>query len=90
MREWYDVVMDEEVNPLKELAKPRRFQLMTVLSFMWTVVFCFAAGAWLWFDELMLAHLAVLTGTALTGLTFHRTRRLTEGIRGRDRQPTEG
>lgn len=81
MREWYDVVMDQEVNPLKELHKPRRFQLMTILSFMWTTIFCFSFGVWLWFDELMLAHLAVLTGIAVTGLTFYRTRRNAESGR---------
>ena len=75
MREWYDVVMDEEVNPLKDLHKPRRFQLMTVLSFMWTIIFCFASGTWLLFDELMFAHMAVLLGIAVTGLTFYRSRR---------------
>ena len=74
MREWYDVVMDEETNPLSGLHKPRRFQLMTLLSFMWTVIFCFALGAWLWFDELMLGHMAVLLGIAVTGLTFRRAR----------------
>ena len=75
MRDWYDVVMDEEVNPLKDLHKPRRFQMMTLLSFMWTVIFCLSFGVWLWFDELMFAHMAVLTGIAVTGLTFYRARR---------------
>lgn len=74
MREWYDVVMDDDTNPLRNLHKPRRFQIMTVLSFMWTTIFCFSIGAWLWFDELMLAHMAVLFGVAMTGITFHKSR----------------
>lgn len=75
MREWYDVVMDDKANPLKDLHRPRRFQMMTILSFMWTTIFCLAFGTWLWFDELMFAHLAVLVGIAVTGLTFYRARR---------------
>lgn len=81
MREWYDVVMDEKVNPLKDLHKPRRFQMMTVLSFMWTVIFCFGFGTWLWFDELMFAHMAVLLGIAMTGLIFYRERRSAARVR---------
>lgn len=75
MREWYEMVMDDEANPLKDLHKPRRFQIMTVLSFMWTTIFCFALGAWFWFDELMFAHIAVLLGIAITGMTFEKVRR---------------
>ena len=73
MHTWYTLVMDDRINPLRELQKPRRFQLMTLLSFMWTVLFCFALGAWLWFDELMIAHLAVLVGIAFTGMIFYGT-----------------
>lgn len=75
MREWYDMVMNEEVNPLKNLHKPPRFQIMTLLSFMWTTLFCFAFGAWLWFEELVLAHMAVLLGITVTGIVFYRARR---------------
>lgn len=77
MRRLYEMVMDDRRNPLRHLDKPRRFQIMTVLAFMWTVIFCFAIGAWLWFDELMLAHLAVLLGIFLTGSTFYGAQRHT-------------
>lgn len=72
MREWHDVVMDREVNPLTELRKPRRFTLMALLSVPWPVIFCLAFAARPWSDELMLA---VLTGIAIAALTFGRPRR---------------
>ncbi len=72
MPEWYKMIMDSEANPLKDLHKPRRFQIMIVLSFMWTTIFCFSLGAWFWFDELMFAHVAALLGIAITAMTFRQ------------------
>jgi hypothetical protein len=59
VREAYALVMDENVNPLRELQKPRRLQLMTVLSWMWTTIFCTSFGVWYLFDELVVGHMAV-------------------------------
>jgi hypothetical protein len=37
---------------------------------MWTTIFCSAAGAWLWYGELVTLHLLVAAGFLVTGLTF--------------------
>jgi hypothetical protein len=68
----YRAVMDSNVNPLRALHPAQRFQTMAVLGTMWTTIFCGAAGAWLWYGELVTLHLLVAAGFLLTGLTFAR------------------
>src|SRR5215217_1948824 len=55
----YRAVMDSNVNPLRALRPAQRFQTMAVLGTMWTTIFCGAAGAWLWYGELVTLHLLV-------------------------------
>ena len=71
----YRTVMDSNANPLRHLPPAQRFQVMVVLSVMWTTIFCVAAGAWLWYGELIVLHVLVALGFFVTGLTFHRGRR---------------
>ena len=66
----YRAVMDSNVNPLRALHPAQRFQAMTILGVMWTTIFCGAAGAWLWYGELVTLHLFVAAGFLVTGLTF--------------------
>ncbi len=68
----YRAIMDSDENPLQVLPPAQRFQIMVLLSVMWTTVFCTAAGAWFWYGELMIAHVLVALGVLLTGLTFRR------------------
>ena len=68
--EFYDLVMDESKNPLSTLPKVQRFQLMVVLSCMWTTIFCLGMGSWLWWGELIVGHVGVALGLLVTGLTF--------------------
>lgn len=75
MRSLYRTIMDSEANPLKDLPAAQRFQIMLFLSVMWTVIFCTAAGAWMWSGELLLLHLLVAAGFTLTGLTFRAAKR---------------
>ena len=63
-------VMDSNVNPLRALRPAQRFQAMAVLGTMWATIFCGAAGAWLWYGELVTLHLFVAAGFLVTGLTF--------------------
>ena len=70
MQDQYDVVMDENKNPLQRLPKGQQFQIMTFLSIMWSTVFCVAFSAWSWWGELVIGHMAIALGIAITGLTF--------------------
>jgi hypothetical protein len=66
----YRAVMDSNVNPLHVLPPAQRFQVMAYLGTMWTTIFCGAAGAWLWYGELVTLHVLVAAGFLVTGLTF--------------------
>jgi hypothetical protein len=66
----YRIIMDSDRNPLRRLPKAQRFQIMTMLSMMWTLIFCVGIGSWAWFGELVVFHLAVLLGMFITGWTF--------------------
>ena len=76
MVELYRLVMDAERNPLRHLFPAQRFQLMTLLSMMWTTIFCTAAGAWYWYGELVAVHLLLTLGVLITGVTFRNASRV--------------
>ncbi len=71
----YGLVMDPDKNPLWNIHPAQRFQVMAYLSVMWTTIFCTAFGAWYWYGELILAHMLVILGIAMTGLTFAQASR---------------
>ncbi|MDJ0611955.1 MAG: hypothetical protein QNJ67_23485 [Kiloniellales bacterium] len=73
----YRAIMDSDVNPLRNLQPARRFQVMVLLSIMWTTIFCAATGTWLWFGELLAVHLLIALGFLVTGITFYRA----QGVR---------
>ena len=77
MLDCYRSVMDSDVNPLRNLPPIQRFQIMVVLSLMWTAIFCAGASAWMWYGELMILHVLVAFGFLVTGLTFHRASQTT-------------
>lgn len=70
MLDWYRYVMDADKNPLSGLPPVQRFQLMLVLSLMWTAIFCTGAGAWMWYGEIVALHVLLALGTLATGFTF--------------------
>lgn len=72
MHSIYRSIMDSSRNPLRALPMMQRFQIMLVLSMMWTAIFCSAIGAWFWYGEIVIAHVLVAVGFLITGLTFQR------------------
>ena len=66
----FDFLMNERKNPLSVLPPMQRFQLMSLLGLMWTLIFCIGSGAWFWFGELAIGHVLVAVGFLVTGLTF--------------------
>ena len=75
MKNLYDLVMDENKNPLRALPKVQRFQVMMMLSLMWTTIFCMAFGLWAWWGSLVIAHIPMALGVFLTGWTFHSAKK---------------
>lgn len=57
---YWNVVMNADENPLAKLPKIVRFQLMTMLALMWTIIFCASAGLFAWFPQFVFGHVALL------------------------------
>ena len=53
-------IMDPDKNALMRLPKTVRFQLMVVLSCLWSAIFCVSAGLVVWLPGYILVHLALL------------------------------
>jgi hypothetical protein len=71
IRQAWDTVMNPDQNPLLRLPKIVRFQLMTILAFMWSSIFCLSAGLFVWFPEFVFGHvLLLLLGIFGTGYIF--------------------
>ena len=70
----YRSIMDPSRNPLSHMRPQRRFQIMTVLSVMWTTIFVSVAGLWFIWDELILGHMLLAAGTLVTASTFRSAR----------------
>lgn len=64
-------VMDAEQNPLLSLPRVTRFQLMSVLAFLWSCIFCISAGMFMWIPEFVFGHVVLLLlGIFGTGFIF--------------------
>lgn len=70
MKDFYALIMDSERNPLGALPPAQRFQIMVILSLMWTAIFCAGAGTWLWYGEIVTLHVLLALGTLITAQTF--------------------
>jgi hypothetical protein len=83
----YGVVMNDDRNPLSALPKTTRFQIMTALSFMWSVVFTVSVGSYMLFGPTVIAHLVVLVGVFFTADIFRRAKSGTKYNRDAMRSP---
>ena len=68
----YAAVMNPEVNPLRQLPKMVRFQIMTSLALMWSIVFALWTGMIMWVGPSMFVHAILLIGVFFTGDAFRR------------------
>ena len=75
MKEKISLVMDPNKNPLQSLPKSQRFQIMVLLSIMWSSVFCLAFGSWFWWGELVIGHVAVAVAIVITSFTFNQAKK---------------
>lgn len=62
-------IMDPNRNAFMRLPKTVRFQLMVVLSCLWSVIFCMEAGLIVWLPGYVLAH-AVLLAIGIFGTSW--------------------
>ena len=92
MYQIYRRIMDSERNPLSALPPAQRLQAMIILSVMWTTIFCLTASAWFWYGELIVGHVLVILGIAITAMTFRSAerRRDRSGATYRDHPQKDG
>ena len=81
MAQWYKFIMRSEINPLRNLPPAQRFQVMIFLSIMWTTIFTASMTLWVWYGELMTAHILLALGTLITGSTFRLASQVTSKVR---------
>jgi hypothetical protein len=62
--------MDSDRNPLSALPPAQRLQAMIILGVMWSTIFCLSTVAWVWFGELVVVHVVLTLGIAITAMTF--------------------
>ena len=73
-RNYYNLVMNSETNGLAELPNIVKFQLMTLLSFMWSIVFTLMVGSYLVLGPTMLLHVLFLLGIYFTSAVYRKSK----------------
>jgi len=71
----YNAVMNPDVNPLRRLPRAVRFQIMTYLAMMWSIVFCVWIGAVSLIGPSLAVHAILLAGVYFTADVFRRVSR---------------
>ena len=69
-RTYYNLIMSSENNGLSELPNIVKFQLMTLLSFMWSIVFTLMVGSYLVLGPTVLLHVLFLGGVFFTSAVY--------------------
>lgn len=70
MKQSFNLVMDPDINPLMKLPLAQRFQIMVVLSIMWSTIFTVSIGAWYLYGIMVTGHILVLLGVVATVMVF--------------------
>ena len=74
LKNYYNLVMNSETNGLAELPNIVKFQLMTLLSFMWSIVFTLMVGSYLVLGPTMLLHVLFLLGVYFTSAVYRKSK----------------
>ena len=70
----YSLVMNADKNAFSSLPNTTKFQLMTVLAYMWSVVFSLGVGSIMIFGTSVVFHMLILCGTFFTADLFRKAR----------------
>jgi hypothetical protein len=90
LKQAYRVIMDDNINALRTLPRTVRFQLMTVLSFMWSSIFTIWIGSTWLLGPTVAAHMLLLVGVVFTADQFRQVRRRTVSYDETFRDPRDG
>ena len=92
MYQIYRNIMDSKRNPLHALPPAQRLQVMLLLSVMWSTIFCLTTASWLWYGELVVGHVLIILGIAITAMNFRTASEKTQASRAtyRDHPRSDG
>ncbi len=72
IKHYYNLVMNSEINGLADLPNIVKFQLMTLLSFMWSIIFTLMVGSYLVLGPTLLLHILFLIGVYFTSEVYKK------------------
>ncbi|MDG2267437.1 MAG: hypothetical protein P8L69_00735 [Alphaproteobacteria bacterium] len=75
LKETYALLMSPNKNPLRHLPKIVRFQFMTTLAFMWSLIFTLWIGSIAYFGPSVIIHLLILIGVFFTADVFRKAKK---------------
>ena len=74
IKNYYNLVMNSDNNGLSDLPNIVKFQLMTVLSFMWSIIFTLMVGSFLVLGPTLILHILFLLGVYFTSEVFRKVK----------------
>ncbi len=74
LKRTYKLIMDDNTNAFNSLPKTVRFQLMTILAYMWCAIFSAGIGSYFIFGTSVIFHTLFLAGLFVTASLFDRAR----------------
>ncbi len=70
VRDLYNIVMNADYNGIANLPNMVKFQLMIILSFMWSIIFTLMIGSFLVLGPTIVLHVFFLIGVYFTSEIF--------------------
>ena len=70
IRNLYNIVMNTDYNGIASLPNMVKFQLMIILSFMWSIIFTLMIGSFLVLGPTIVLHVFFLIGVYFTSEIF--------------------
>ena len=74
IKNYYNLIMNSDSNGLSNLPNMVKFQLMTILSFMWSIVFTLMVGSYLVLGPTVLLHVLFLGGIFFTSAVYKKSK----------------
>ena len=74
IKQYYNLIMNVDSNGLASLPNIVKFQLMTLLSFMWSIIFTLMVGSYLVLGPTILLHVLFLIGVYFTSDVFKKVK----------------
>ena len=75
IKKYYSFVMNSDYNGLSTLPNMVKFQLMTILSFMWSIVFTLMVGSYIVLGPTMILHVLFLIGIYFTAEVYGKVKK---------------